>query len=617
MSDSECDFPLDFGKHDADIKRVLKKRLFCNVIEEHKSFASVGQKEQVRLLKLALDRVADQFCEANPWLGVFQKSSRKVQSEMSHLWEKGGLSLTMSAKYLAETFGSILNCKTDRAKHPSPIRASLLKAAVITTAPAIYGNAEVTVEDAEDVELLEQLNEGVGLGHHKDIPYSSAWPGGKTRKLKPGEPEGLRWPGTTCSKTEAPIAAVDKAMLPFLEEIIKKDLSLGRLEVVSESEVECYNKVSCIWKKVGQSVRQIDDLRRSSVNWSSRVENSILLPSFDEIKKLILRCSKRGVGLLEYDVEAAFRLIPIAESEQARLCFRDPTNPDRLLTHKVLPFGHVNAPQIFVRVNGTLTRVQRRLIFHGEGGNGFVFIDDSTWAGSIKDLVKLILLATAFGFPVALEKIHFTGKGQVAKVLGYEVSFQHEHPEISLPEEKRQRLKNQLVDIAKNPLDYVSEKELQEVTGRLNFLANVNVGCKPLAQPFWQQLSLCASKGRKRLVKSKGVVEAAEKLIAQTDKTLTVKEWQQETYLMVTDACLTGLGGWLATADQESWTVLGWFRVSENDTPTQWTQMLNKRGRTGQFETGNRNIQINPRGSFFRRYDFSGALRRHERPRTT
>jgi hypothetical protein len=322
--------------------------------------------------------------------------------------------------------------------------------------------------------------------------------------------------------------------------VSKKSCDYGNFQAVS--------KLSVIWKNAEKTdIRLISDYRRSGINRRSSIETTITLPTLGSIMEMVRKCSVVGI-VAEYDVKAAFRHIALHKNEQAFLPVTDVRNSaeESILVDRCLPFGHLASPLLWCRLNAAVHRIQTRLMAKlksdsGTIAHGIVYVDDSTWIiESIDQLVILLLISTAFGITIEYKKVHVLKRD--GRCLGFQIDT--DTRSVTIPGEKRRSISNEISRMIS--VESVSVEDLQRITGKLTWLAQLVREWRPLLCALYSLLSICESRGLSKIrwsVHATNVLGRFQTELLEPEALVYPVPEKSTTIWLITDASTQGFGG--------------------------------------------------------------------------
>ena len=171
------------------------------------------------------------------------------------------------------------------------------------------------------------------------------------------------------------------------------------------------------------------------------------------------------------DLKSAFRILPLKISQFCWLCFkaRDPkTGKFWFFADKCLPFGASISCALFTKFSDCLKHLSEFLSGKFTVTNyldDFLFIAESE--GEANRLVRIFLnLCQFINCPVAMEKTEWASSSVV--FLG--ILMQGKNRCLSIPQEKITKARNAILAIINKPKKKATIKEIQGLTGLLNFL---------------------------------------------------------------------------------------------------------------------------------------------------
>ncbi|EER02958.1 hypothetical protein Pmar_PMAR002603 [Perkinsus marinus ATCC 50983] len=125
---------------------------------------------------------------------------------------------------------------------PSPLRARLLEELCLSTAP---GKGATTESPGEDADICRMVAEGAPIGLLIPVRVNAEWPAVDTDKFgkpKKDEPPFVRWPGEKLEELRLhdwPQGSIPPDMYRLFEELIAKELRLGRLSEINPTSPDC------------------------------------------------------------------------------------------------------------------------------------------------------------------------------------------------------------------------------------------------------------------------------------------------------------------------------------------------------------------------------------------
>ena len=186
---------------------------------------------------------------------------------------------------------------------------------------------------------------------------------------------------------------------------------------------------------------------------------SLKYVTVDEAVRAI-RVTGSGAYLAKFDIESAYRLVPVHPDDRHLLGMRW---KGKLYIDAALPFGLRSAPKIFNAVADTL-----QWIFEQNGIRAILhYLDDFLIVGAPdssecrRALATAISLCKVLGVPIAAHKTE--GPGTVLPFLGIELDT--EKLEVRLPQEKIQRLREEIEEWQQRRA--CTKRELLSLIGQL------------------------------------------------------------------------------------------------------------------------------------------------------
>ena len=255
----------------------------------------------------------------------------------------------------------------------------------------------------------------------------------------------------------------------LVTQYLEREVSLGRMKIVARTNSVHTSPIGLIPKKGKPGRwRLIDHLSSpdggSVNNGIDRNLASLKYPTVDHLAMLVRQVG-RGACLVKADVKEAFRNIPIHPDDRWLLGVEwgGVTYVD-----KVLPFGLRSAPKIFSAIADAAQwiLVQRGVPHVLHYLDDFIVVEREQEA-AIRARETLEVLFDTLGLPLEPEKLE--GPSRHLKFLGIMVDTVNLR--LQLPEEKRQRLKEEINEAQGRKA--IAKRELQSLTGLLQHAAKV------------------------------------------------------------------------------------------------------------------------------------------------
>ena len=448
--------------------------------------------EKVRLLFLKAQELWPELRETAK--GILTNGSPKpFQEEIVSLLRRTTLTL----------LGSDGNQRLRSARANTPISSSVL---------AEWGKA---TRDPDAGTLAAWLDNGAPMGFLDPIERNGIFPAATNDQVEDAaatkyELEGWENYKSAVEEKEELDRLVDTyvskgwcRILPSLEEArqeLGEDVVLNKLGVIVKYSEQGTKKARIIW-----------DLRQSGANTRCDHAERIVLPKLTDVAAAGQRAYAQGCEpwLLALDVADAFLNIPVARDKAMTLSAKpDQDGTNRVVVCDTLVFGAKSSPTIWGRFAAFLGR---SLASVEPQANTQIYVDDAAvvLTGDLETAAQaatnVLLWAAVCGFPIKLEKCL---GGKQIKWIGAQIKLDDEREEVAvtIPSEKRQKLFEAVVQIAKKPM--VSQKALATLAGGLSFVAGLVPIMKPFLDSFWAAL---ANPGHKATVD--GVKRPSGKLI--------------------------------------------------------------------------------------------------------
>ena len=194
--------------------------------------------------------------------------------------------------------------------------------------------------------------------------------------------------------------------------------------------------------------------------------------------------------VLAVDVRDAFLNIPAGRDKSMSVAVRpDASGRNKLIICDTLVFGSKSSPTIWGRYASWLGRSWASIIHECCFQ---IYVDDpaivakGTFQQAASQVTCALLWAAVAGFPLKLSKAM---GGKRIKWIGATITLDDDKSEVvvSIPSDKRAKLLEQCLDIAKKPV--VSQKKLSALTGGLSFVAGLIPHLRPFLDTFWAALS--------------------------------------------------------------------------------------------------------------------------------
>ncbi|KAF4651162.1 hypothetical protein FOL47_000609 [Perkinsus chesapeaki] len=531
--------------------------------EESYSFEKATDPETTEWLSMAVTRAAQDWLGqpgATAFMESFVKLDGKDQGAAAHLWDsydikEAGSKLSGELALILQERGygsaaTLLQNATER----SPLRGRLLEAVLRCTAP------EQGVEDlAGPLNVMGGAQAGVSIPCMAENPQ--VWPAFVEKPRRRGEPdEMVLWDGEPLVSYQ-----LKEELATLGEEKIQEEIEHHRMEAISFDEArnrgaKVITSLKAIWKnKEKTKVRMISDFRR-----------------LKEVAQFVTDCATatgqevRGESplgfMLKYDIKGAYRLIDLRECERKNTAVTDPRPLGQVLWDISLPFGLSSSCLIFSRYNSGVHRAQYHLVGSRSGkGGGLCYIDDSLWwAGSVAEVISLLLLPLAFGMDLEYSKI--TISASLVEFLGYDLGLDWEAQKgsIALPKQKRDMIRSMIQDARRG--GSITRADLEVLLGRLNFACQLVVEHKPRLASLYAALAMTNKlELRKRTIG--GALEQdmmyfydiLSRPLVMEPALMVESQWS-----IVTDGCLHGIGGLVVGPDEST---QAWFSISRSDYP--------------------------------------------------
>ena len=371
------------------------------------------------------------------------------------------------------------------ARARTPIQASVLRA---------WGAA---TDDPDAATLAEWLDHGAPLGFRDQIPCNRVFP--RVEEATSGPPQledTLDLQGWTnySSAEEAPEVLnklIDEYVargfcheVPDLETAAKElgvEPVLNKLGIVTKTAEDGTVKHRIIW-----------DMKASSANNSCSQAERIVLPRLLDLAEAASHIYRTGgiPWVLAVDVRDAFLNIPAGRDKSMSVAVRpDASGRNKLIICDTLVFGSKSSPTIWGRYASWLGRSWASIIHECCFQ---IYVDDpaivakGTFQQAASQVTCALLWAAVAGFPLKLSKAM---GGKRIKWIGATITLDDDKSEVvvSIPSDKRAKLLEQCLDIAKKPV--VSQKKLSALTGGLSFVAGLIPHLRPFLDTFWAALS--------------------------------------------------------------------------------------------------------------------------------
>ena len=365
------------------------------------------------------------------------------------------------------------------------------------------------------------------------------------------------------------------------EELLDQMVTAGRTEVYETwEEVQKtfgpeakLTKLACIVKQKENGElkhRLVVDCRRSGVNGLSSVRERVILPKMTDFVKSVqhqLRVTPEGTGdeleLFSADFKDAFHMLPLKQSERKYVVYKNGRGQYHVA--KVVVFGLSAGPLLWGRLASAAMRLAQAMSRDGEVALA-CYVDDPLMAVMgrsaecrLKTFIKCTLLWQALGLEMSWKK---SCRGKSVQWIGFEVTL--EGPRngdicVKLAEAKREKL----LKVFQEMMDYggmIPLRLLQYATGVIAWASSVMIMSRPWLAMLYaaatrhQVPKKLTTRERKGLIFVKQVEHALRWLNALVQEADAMRPGLQHTFkwrpqapsiLIQTDACPTGMGGFL------------------------------------------------------------------------
>lgn len=300
------------------------------------------------------------------------------------------------------------------------------------------------------------------LASHPDRAYCDYL----LKGMKEGFRVGFQYDSHTCKRSKANMLSASKNP-EVVEKYLDNEVQLGR--VVGPLELDAHPKVQTSRFGVIEKPHQpgkyrlivdLSDPEGSSVN--DGIEREICTLHYTSVEEAMARvCARgRGTNLAKFDIESAFRIIPVHPDDRKLLGMEW---KGKLFVDTALPFGLRSAPKIFNTVADAM-----QWIFEQEGIESLHYLDDFLIFGAPdtqeckRNISQVLERCAKLGVPIAAHKTE--GPSTIITFLGIELNTRS--MTIRLPDEKLSRLKKEIQQW--NGRYSCTKQELQSLVGQLH-----------------------------------------------------------------------------------------------------------------------------------------------------
>ena len=296
---------------------------------------------------------------------------------------------------------------------------------------------------------------------------------------------------------EGNYASATGASRHLVEDQIKEELANGRYQIAT-SRPSIVSALGAIPKPDGASVRIIHDCSRPQGNAVNdlAVGETFRYQSIQDATDLITE----GCMMAKVDLKSAYRSVKIHPDDYnvsgLAWTFKGDKSPT-VMTETRLPFGSSLAPSVFNHLSQAVRRMMGKAGYLGIVAylDDFLIIEKSK-ERCIEAMNYLISLLRRLGFAINYSKVE--GPKQCITFLGIELDSTL--LTLSLPDAKVGQLLVILQEF--NSQRSVSKKDIQRLTGRLNWAAQVIYGGRPhLRRLLDRQNNLQAPNHRTRITR--------------------------------------------------------------------------------------------------------------------
>ena len=365
------------------------------------------------------------------------------------------------------------------------------------------------------------------------------------------------------------------------QEVVEEMHAQGRVEkfqswkeVVSTfGEDARLSRMACIVKMRpdgSQKVRLVIDTRRSGVNGLASIRERVILPRVADIALSWMRLRRTSyhshgdAEMMSTDFSEAFNTLNLKPSERKFLIIKG--LDQCYYVSKVILFGAAAGPLLWCRLISSAMRLTQAMAVKGESEVS-TFVDDPLVAvgRSAHDrswiFLRHLALWRALGLKLSWNKAQ---RGISLVWIGFELKVDSDWFTVRLAEEKKVKLL-QLLNELLEAKGMMSVATLQHAAGLLGWVTSAIPCARPWMGMIWAALMQAKETGprrettrvRKGLVFVKQVEHAllwishlVQSLCHQHGSLQKSWSWlpPQQTVLVQTDACPSGMGGFLMSA---------------------------------------------------------------------
>eukprot|EP00971_Amphidinium_carterae_P349784 6491222-Amphidinium_carterae.1 len=318
------------------------------------------------------------------------------------------------------------------------------------------------------------------------------------------------------------------------------------------------SRIHVLVKQIGLQckLRTIFDAKASGLSAATANPEKVMLPRIVDVvtdaMHMLRRLETTSVPqMLVLDFTQAFWQIPIAPSERRHFCTRVGSS---YFAYLRVAQGSRAGPLIWARVISQVMRLSQAVL--GQDAHINCYVDDplvllgKDHRTNMRLASFLVILWRALGFPVAFQKAQF---GTTVSWTSAVLSISRDALTVSI----KPSLVAETLQLLRHPSgNLVSVKLLRKVTGKLSHISSMLPALRPFVQPLWAALHTDSAHGappghvwRKQIQHAITWLDAfLTNSVGQLERTYVVSDYfaQGADVMLATDACSTGLGGFLA-----------------------------------------------------------------------
>ena len=314
-----------------------------------------------------------------------------------------------------------------------------------------------------DTTLFQALQDGVSTGIDGDIPPSSCFPTADTTQ---DDPIPLSIHMINWQSAENDMATT--------RQLVQQEIDKGWIYrypgTVADAQAEFGEKLAVgrlgLALSESRPPRLVVDSSICGLNSQITIPERTTLPSaLDVLRVYPLRNIDESLMGFSLDVKSAHKLVVLRKSEQGLVGF---SLDNSLYFYRVCPFGASFSAYHWTRLGSFILRLFHHMIWLQHAG--LLYVDDFffMFPKSVALILATLLCVTSqvIRLPISWGKCEFGGR---VKWIGWHFFVSSGY--ISLPEDKVQRLRDQLRELRRS--ERCSKKSLEKAVGLLNWLTQV------------------------------------------------------------------------------------------------------------------------------------------------